>query len=130
MDINATIIGQSIAMIVFVWFCMKFVWPPIIAAMQARADRIADGLAAADRASHDLELRYHNYGGFFRFSYFFDSVGNSNDPERTRLDSDARWRSSVVEGGVVGGERIETGFERGDRERVGEQRIDARALEG
>jgi F-type H+-transporting ATPase subunit b len=40
----------------FVWFCMKFVWPPIIAAMEEREKKIADGLAAADRASHDLEL--------------------------------------------------------------------------
>ena len=56
MNFNLTLIGQSIAMIVFVWFCMKFVWPPIIAAMQEREKKIADGLAAADRASHDLEL--------------------------------------------------------------------------
>jgi F-type H+-transporting ATPase subunit b len=40
----------------FVLFCMKYVWPPILSAMQERADRIADGLAAADRAGHDLEL--------------------------------------------------------------------------
>jgi F-type H+-transporting ATPase subunit b len=45
-----------IAFIGFVWFCMKFVWPPIIAAMKEREQKIADGLAAADRASHDLEL--------------------------------------------------------------------------
>jgi len=45
-----------IAFVGFVLFCMKYVWPPIVAAMQERADRIADGLAAADRASHDLEL--------------------------------------------------------------------------
>jgi len=40
----------------FVLFCMKYVWPPIMAAMAERAEKIADGLAAADRASHDLEL--------------------------------------------------------------------------
>jgi F-type H+-transporting ATPase subunit b len=45
-----------VAFVCFVVFCMKFVWPPIIAAMKERADKIADGLAAADRASHDLEL--------------------------------------------------------------------------
>ena len=37
-------------------FCMKYVWPPILAAMAEREKKIADGLAAADRASHDLEL--------------------------------------------------------------------------
>lgn len=56
MNINLTLIGQVIAFCGFVWFCMKFVWPPIIAAMQEREKKIADGLAAADRASHDLEL--------------------------------------------------------------------------
>jgi F-type H+-transporting ATPase subunit b len=55
-NINLTLIGQMIAFVCFVAFCMKYVWPPIIAAMQERAEKIADGLAAADRASHDLEL--------------------------------------------------------------------------
>jgi F-type H+-transporting ATPase subunit b len=45
-----------LAFVCFVIFCMKYVWPPIIAAMQERADKIAEGLAAADRANHDLEL--------------------------------------------------------------------------
>ena len=56
MNLNLTLIGQMVAFVCFVLFCMKFVWPPIIAAMQERAEKIADGLAAADRASHDLEL--------------------------------------------------------------------------
>lgn len=56
MNINLTLIGQVIAFFGFVMFCMKFVWPPIVAAMQERERKIADGLAAADRASHDLEL--------------------------------------------------------------------------
>jgi F-type H+-transporting ATPase subunit b len=55
-NINLTLIGQMIAFVLFVGFCMKYVWPHIIAAMQARAELIADGLAAADRAGHDLEL--------------------------------------------------------------------------
>ncbi len=56
MNINITLFGQMIAFVAFVWFCMKFVWPPILAAMAEREQKIADGLAAADRASHDLEL--------------------------------------------------------------------------
>ncbi|CAM3495461.1 F0F1 ATP synthase subunit B [Parendozoicomonas haliclonae] len=55
MNINATIIGQTIAFAFFVWFCMKFVWPPLIGALQERQKKIADGLAAADRADKDLE---------------------------------------------------------------------------
>lgn len=56
MNINLTLIGQMLAFVCFVLFCMKYVWPPIIAAMAEREKKIADGLAAADRASHDLEL--------------------------------------------------------------------------
>ena len=56
MNINLTLIGQMLAFVLFVVFCMKYVWPPIIAAMQERAEKIADGLAAADRAGHDLEV--------------------------------------------------------------------------
>ncbi|MEO1080823.1 MAG: F0F1 ATP synthase subunit B [Pseudomonadota bacterium] len=56
MNINLTLIGQMIAFMAFVVFCMKYVWPPILAAMHEREQKIADGLAAADKASHDLEL--------------------------------------------------------------------------
>ncbi len=56
MNINLTLIGQMIAFVCFVVFCMKYVWPPILAAMAERENKIAEGLAAADRASHDLEL--------------------------------------------------------------------------
>jgi len=49
MNINATLIGQTIAFAVFVWFCMKYVWPPIMNALEARKKEIADGLAAAEK---------------------------------------------------------------------------------
>lgn len=54
MDFNLTLIGQSLAMIVFVWFCMKKVWPPILGAIEARQQEIADGLAAAERGKESL----------------------------------------------------------------------------
>lgn len=56
MNLNLTLIGQMIAFVAFVAFCMKYVWPPILAAMHEREQKISDGLAAADKASHDLEL--------------------------------------------------------------------------
>lgn len=56
MSINATLLGQLISFMLFVWFCMKFVWPPLINAIEARQKKIADGLADADRAAKDLEL--------------------------------------------------------------------------
>ncbi len=54
MDINLTLIGQSIAMLVFVWFCMKFIWPPLLEAIEDRQKQIEDGLAAADRGQEKL----------------------------------------------------------------------------
>lgn len=56
MNINLTILGQVISFAIFVWFCMKYVWPALIAAMEERQKKIADGLDAADRAMRDLEL--------------------------------------------------------------------------
>jgi len=54
-DPNLTLIGQSIAMIVFVWFCMKFIWPPIMNAIEERQEQIAAGLAAAEKGQAKLE---------------------------------------------------------------------------
>ena len=56
MNINATLIGELFAFVVFVIFCMKFVWPPIMGAIETRQATIADGLAASDRAAKNLEL--------------------------------------------------------------------------
>lgn len=56
MNINLTLIGQSITFFFFVWFCYAFVWRAIRNMMDERSQKIADGLEAADRASQDLEL--------------------------------------------------------------------------
>lgn len=66
MSINATIIGQIIWFAVFVWFCMKFVWPPIARALDERSKKIAEGLSAADRAERDLELAQNKAAGNLR----------------------------------------------------------------
>ncbi len=55
MDINMTLIGQTIAMAVFVWFCMKYIWPPIMLALDERRQTIADGLSAAEKGQKALE---------------------------------------------------------------------------
>ena len=56
MNINLTIVGQLIAFAIFVGFCMKFVWPPLVTALRERQEKIAEGLDAANRAARDLEL--------------------------------------------------------------------------
>jgi F-type H+-transporting ATPase subunit b len=57
---NATILGQAIAFVIFVWFCMKYVWPPLMAAIEKRQKEISDGLASAERAKKDLDLAQAN----------------------------------------------------------------------
>ena len=54
MSINATLIVQMIVFAILVWFTMKFIWPPITAALDERARKIADGLSAADKAKAEL----------------------------------------------------------------------------
>ena len=54
MNLNATLFAQLVVFLILAWFTMKFVWPPIMKALDERAGKIADGLAAADRAKADL----------------------------------------------------------------------------
>lgn len=56
MNINVTLFGQLITFIVFVWITMKYVWTPIMGALDERRKRIADGLAAAERGQHEQDL--------------------------------------------------------------------------
>ena len=56
MNLNATLIGELIAFTVFVLFCMKYVWPPLNGAIEARQKKIEDGLAATDKAEQELEV--------------------------------------------------------------------------
>ena len=56
MDFNATLIGQSVAFLFFVWFCMKYVWPPIMGAIEERQAKISQGLEDSERGAKDLEL--------------------------------------------------------------------------
>jgi F-type H+-transporting ATPase subunit b len=55
-NFNATLIGQMITFGLLVIFTMKFVWPPIMEAMQERQKRIADGLASAERGMREQEI--------------------------------------------------------------------------
>ena len=54
MSINATLIAQMIVFLVLIWVTMKFIWPPLTKAMDDRAQRIAEGLSAAERARKEL----------------------------------------------------------------------------
>ena len=54
MSINATLFGQMIVFAILIWFSMKFIWPHLMTAIEERQQKIATGLAAADRARQEL----------------------------------------------------------------------------
>jgi len=66
MNFNATLFGQMIAFAVFWWFCARFVWPLIINNLEERKTRIADGLAAAEKGQHELQLANQRAGEILR----------------------------------------------------------------
>ena len=59
MNINLTLVVQMLVFAVFVWFTMRFVWPPLVKALEERQEKIAEGLAAAERGNRELELAQH-----------------------------------------------------------------------
>ncbi|MCH7537172.1 MAG: F0F1 ATP synthase subunit B [Proteobacteria bacterium] len=108
MDINLTLIGQSIAMIVFVWFCMKLIWPPILAALEERQKQIEEGLAAADRGQESL----------VKAAAEADEIVNEARQQATGILDQAHARANdIVAEGKAGGVK------------EGERQLDAAKLE-
>jgi F-type H+-transporting ATPase subunit b len=89
MNLNATLIAQIVVFMILWWFTMKFVWPPITKALDERASKIADGLAAADKAK--LELANAN-------NSVKEQLNQSRDEIAKRLaDAEKRGQSLVEE---------------------------------
>lgn len=59
MNLNLTLLGEMLTFIVFVWFTMRFVWPPLTKALEERREKIAEGIAASEKSKRDLELSQH-----------------------------------------------------------------------
>jgi len=87
-DFNWPLVGQSIAMIVFVWFCMKFVWPPLLEAIEARQKEIADGLAAAEHGRNSLDEAKSEVDRL---------IGEARDQARTIVDQANSRANAIVE---------------------------------
>lgn len=56
MNINLTLLAQAVSFAILIWFTARFVWPPLLNAVESRQKTIADGLAAGERGKHDLEM--------------------------------------------------------------------------
>ncbi len=94
MNINLTLIGQTITFIVFVWFCMKFIWPPIMEAIEERQKEIADGLAAAEKGQQSLDKAKAEADGI---------IGDARKQATIILDqANARANEIVAEGKADG----------------------------
>ncbi|MFT5577683.1 MAG: F-type H+-transporting ATPase subunit b [Paraglaciecola psychrophila] len=106
MNINLTLIGQMITFALFVIFCMKMIWPLIIAAMEERAVKIADGLEAADRAGRDLELAQERATG---------RLHEAKEEAATIIESANKRASQIVE------EAKDQAREEGDRLKLAAQ---------
>ena len=86
MNINATLLGQTLAFVIFVAICWKYVWPPIIAIMEEREKRIADGLEAAKKADDSLE----------EAQLAFDQEMNKAKAEAAEILEKANLRASQI----------------------------------
>ena len=95
MDFNATLIGETIAMIVFVWFCMKYIWPPLLGAIEARQIEIADGLAAAEKGQNRLAEAETEISQI---------VGKARDQARSIMDQANSRANEIVEAARAEGE--------------------------
>jgi F-type H+-transporting ATPase subunit b len=89
-----TLLGQSIAMLVFVWFCMKFIWPPIMQAIEERQTLIADGLAAGERGQQSLDKAQVDAE---------DIIGDARKQATTILDQAHARASEIVADGKADG---------------------------
>ena len=89
MSINATLFVQAIVFLILVWFTMTFVWPPIAKALDERAQKIADGLAAADKAKSELRAANQRVE---------QELGQARNETASRLaDADRRAQAIVEE---------------------------------
>ena len=86
MNINATLLGQTLAFVIFIAICWKYVWPPIIAIMEEREKRIADGLEAAKKADDSLE----------EAQLAFDQEMNKAKTEAAEILEKANTRASQI----------------------------------
>ena len=88
MNLNATLIGQLIAFAIFVWFCMKFVWPPIINAIETRQSQIANALASAEEAKKEQADNK---------ALAEQEISNAKIKAQEILDADNRRRNEVLD---------------------------------
>ena len=108
MNINATLLAQTIMFALFVWFCMKFVWPPIMAALDQRKKQIADGLADAERAKLDLELAANRSAEILREAKEkVSEIVNNGEKRASEIVEAAKVQAKVEGDRIIAGAKAE-----------------------
>ncbi len=88
MEINATFLGQAVAVLIFVVLCMKYVWPPLMDVLEKRQKEIADGLSNAEKAKKNLELAKSNAS---------DTLRNAKEEAQKIIDEAQKQRSMILD---------------------------------
>ncbi len=97
MNLNATLIAQLVVFLILAWFTMKFVWPPIMKALDERRSQIADGLAAADKAKTDLSHAGKKAGEELRLARESAAEFRSGaERQAAKLIEDARNEGALI----------------------------------
>ncbi|AOE51026.1 F0F1 ATP synthase subunit B [Kangiella sediminilitoris] len=122
MNINATLLINMIFFVGFVWFCMKFVWPPLMKAIKERQDKIAEGLAASERSQKDLELAQEKASEILR-----DAKNQSADLVDSAKKRHAEIVDSAKDDARAEAEKIKSGAEAEIEQEVNRAREQLRA---
>ena len=131
MSINLTLIAQMIVFLILIGFTMKFVWPPIVAALDERARRIADGLSAADKAKSELAVANQRVEQQLSAARD-DAAKRLADAERLaqQMVEDAKSRASEEGAKIVAAARAEAEQEAGKARDVLREQVAGLAVRG
>lgn len=108
MNINLTLIAQALSFAILIWFTVRFVWPPLLSAIESRQKTIADGLANADRAKHDLELASKRSAEILREAKEKAAEIVANGEKRaSEIVEDAKGQAKVEGDRIIAGAKAE-----------------------
>lgn len=108
MNINLTMFAQALTFAILIWFTVKFVWPPLLSAIESRQKTIADGLADAERAKHDLELAAKRSADILREAKEkAGDIVNSGEKRASEIVEQAKTQARVEGDRIIAGAKAE-----------------------
>lgn len=108
MDITFTLIAQALTFAILIWFTAKFIWPPLMSAIENRQKTIADGLAAAERGKHDLDLAAKRSAEVLREAKEKAAeILSSGDKRATEIIEAAKLQAKVEADRIIAGAAAE-----------------------